>query len=142
MSSRVITYLPVVLFRHQGQCYAIEASAVKKQGQFDRLATEVLGNFSELFTAPLASTESAAVQWLELQGNAGQAWRLGLSAAAELIELPVECIYPLPAILAALREMPALHALALFQNELIALLDAAALQQMLERKTVECSKTL
>lgn len=142
MNSSAITCLPVVLFRHQGQGYAIEASAVKKQGQFGHLDTEVLGSFSELFTTPLASAEVAAVQWLELQSNSGQTWRLGLSAAAELIELPVECVYPLPAILASLRELPALHALALFQNELIALLDAAALQQMLERKPVECSKTL
>lgn len=135
MNGTVITCLPVVLFRHQGQGYAIEASSVKKQGQFDRLDTDVLGNFSELFTAPSASAETA-VQWLELQSDSGRAWRLGLSAAAELIELPAECIYPLPAILVAQRQLPALQALALFQNELIALLDAAALQQMLEYKTV------
>lgn len=140
MNGASITLLPVVRFRHQGQSYAIEAGAVTKQGQLDGQDVELLGHFADCFSTPLVNAEGAR-QWLELQDYSGQTWRLGLSTAADLIELPVQCVYPLPAILAALRELPALQALALFQNELIALLDATVLQKMLERKPVECRET-
>lgn len=140
MNGASITLLPVVRFRHQGQSYAIEAGAVTKQGQLHGQDVELLGHFSDCFSAPLVNAEGVR-QWLELQDDSGQTWRLGLSTAAELIELPVQCVYPLPAILVALRELPALQALALFQNELIALLDATVLQKMLERKPVECKET-
>lgn len=128
MSGAQLTRLPVVMFRHVGQCFALEAQYVSRQGRGDAVEQLPLIAYSALFTPSQQST-SATAQWLELRGKSTHRWRLGLQTPAELIELPADCIYALPALLHARRQFPALQALALYQNELIVLLDVNALQQ-------------
>lgn len=136
MSNPLITCLPVVLFHHQGHRFAVEAQYISKQGQADDLEDEALISFSDLYPSsqsPLATSR----HWLELFNQAGQVWRLGLQRPAELIELPVSCINPLPALLQARSQLPALQALALYQGAVVALLNVDALQQMAERASLD-----
>jgi len=121
--------LPVVMFRHQEQCFAIEAAYVRSQGC-------ALANEGEIDIRPFASLIDrtakpypGATQYLQLAGLSGS-WRLGLERPAELIELPVTNIYALPPLLQARRQFLALQALAWYQDELVSLLDARVLQQL------------
>jgi len=131
--------LPVVLFRHAGQNFAFEAQYVSRQGVGDDLQHLPLINYADLFT-PNLQAAATAVQWLELRGSLARRWRLGLQAPAELIELPVDCIYALPALLQTRQQFSALRALALYQNELIALLDVSALQRLADKLVLEVTR--
>lgn len=129
MSIERLLTLPVVMFRHQEQCFAIEAAYVRSQGC-------ALANEDEmdirLFAALIDRTAKAypaATQYLQLADLSGS-WRMGLETPAELIELAVTSIYALPPLLQARRQFLALHALAWYQGELVSLLDARALQQL------------
>lgn len=136
MSDTQLVSLPIVMFHHAGQCFAFEAQYVRRQGRADDVEQLPLIAYSALF-APNQQSSSATAQWLELRGKSPRRWRLGLQAPAELIELPANCIYALPALLRARRQFPALQALALYDNELIALLDVNALQQIVDEITLD-----
>ena len=121
--------LPVVLFKHQGQCFALEAACVCSQGSMLALAEQPsIVDFSALLDqrAPL---QSAAEHYLELAGPCGS-WRLGLEQSADLVELPIADIHSLPPLLQVRRQFSALQALAWYQGQLVSLLDPKALQRL------------
>ncbi len=133
MTAAMITCLPVVLFRHQEQYFALEAQYVSRQGQSDGLDDHTLTHFADLLSHNTQTVVTTAVHWLELCDGSMQPWRLGLQASAELVELSIESIYRLPVLLSARCQFSALQALAWYQNELVALLSVAALHEMLEQ---------
>lgn len=128
----MMTHLPVVLFRHQGQRFALEAQYVRGQGQGSDLDDGGLTPFAKLLS-PSSQAIVTAMQWLELSDCSAQSWRLGLEQPAELVELPVEAIHRLPSMLQGRSEFPALQALAWYQNELVALLSVEALFKLAKR---------
>lgn len=136
MSASLLLSLPVVMFRHAGQCFAFEAQYVSRQGRVDGLEHLPLINYADLLT-PNQHAASTVAHWLELHCSSTRRLRLGLQVPAELIELPADCIYALPALLQARRQFSALQALAVYKNELIALLDVKALQQMADSHGLE-----
>ena len=136
MSDAQLLRLPVVLFRHAGQCFAFEAQYVRRQGRGDDLQYLPLIPYADLLSPDL-QTASSTEHWLELGGRSTRRWRLGLPAPAEMIELPADCIYALPALLQTRRQFPAVQALALYRNELIALLSVNALQQIADTLVLE-----
>ncbi|HHX35110.1 MAG TPA: hypothetical protein GX719_07565 [Gammaproteobacteria bacterium] len=124
MTSLQLVSLPMVLFCHQDQYFALEAAYVRRQ-----TAALTVGQKSVSFASLLSTsgTEQALVtQWLELEGLDGPTW-LGLETAAELVELAATDIYPLPPLLHARRELLALRALAWYQGNLVSVLDARSL---------------
>ncbi len=126
----MISHLAFVLFRHHGQRYAIEAQYVLRQGQLNPLDAESLTCFSDLLPLTAQPADSGEAQWLEIASRSTPPWRLGLEAPAELIELSVADIFPLPEILYSRRTFAALQAVALYQHELVALLNADVLFQL------------
>lgn len=128
----MMTSVPVVMFRHQGQCFALEAHTVSRQGQFEALDDNKLINFANLITSE-PHIAAPVAHWLELYTQSKQRWRLGLSATAELLELPAECIYPLPVALHMRRHFLALQALAVYQDTLVAILNAEVLYGLAKR---------
>lgn len=129
MSAMQLQSLPVVLFRHAGQCFAIEAQYVSRQGLVDDLQDLAVISFAGLFSPGKPTTEPA-IAWLELRSSQARRWRLSLQASAELIELPADCIYALPTSLQVRRQFSAVQVLAFYQNELVAILDVRALQHL------------
>lgn len=129
MSAMQLQSLPVVLFRHAGQCFAIEAQYVSRQGLVDDLQDLAVISFAGLLSPGKPTTEPA-IAWLELRSSQARRWRLSLQASAELIELPADCIYALPTSLQVRRQFSAVQALAFYQNELVAILDVRALQHL------------
>lgn len=128
MSAVQLQSLPVVLFRHAGQCFAFEAQCVSRQGlDYDSQGPAII-NFADVFNPGMPTAEPTTA-WLELRSSQARRWRLGLQTSAKLIELPADCIYALPISLHARRQFSAVQALALYQNELIAILDVSALQR-------------
>lgn len=55
----------------------------------------------------------------------------------EITQTLNDCIYALPAMLHVRRQFSALKALALYENELIALLDVSALQQIVDEAALD-----
>ncbi|MDY0206843.1 MAG: hypothetical protein RBR82_09505 [Pseudomonas sp.] len=121
--------LPVVLFKHQGHYFALEAAYVRSQGSV--LAPEdphSIVAFSALLNQA-AYEFSVTEHYLELVGPSGS-WWLGLEQSADLVELAIADISALPVSLQARRQFPALQALAWYQGQLVSLLDPKALQQL------------
>lgn len=129
MSGLLISDLPVVMFRCGGHYFAFEAQYVRQQGQFDPQNHFALPNAAALLTDDLIDAHQP-MQWLVLQGASGELWQLSLPSRAELVVLSAECIHALPALLQRRREIPALQALAHYQDELVALLNVDQLQAM------------
>ncbi|NLW03677.1 MAG: hypothetical protein GX029_00320 [Pseudomonadaceae bacterium] len=144
----MIKYLPLVIFSHQNQLFALEATFVRGQGRVEFLAAgALLLPFAQLLTPKtlvpfcpvgspsLVSSSSLAcpLHWLGLAGgqlstaSGQQNWLLGIEGEAELVELPVEQIQPLPPLLLARRTFPALQAAAWYQQRLVSLIDARVL---------------
>ncbi|GLR65181.1 hypothetical protein [Marinospirillum insulare] len=129
----MIKQLPLVLFTHQQDYFALEASLVKGQGScaFKDSNTPLLP-FNQ-FLKPGSQQPGSPSHWLALASHSPDAskvkpWLLGLESEAELIELPAERIHPLPPLLLAGRTFPALQAVAWYQQRLVSLIDARALQ--------------
>ena len=144
----MIKYLPLVIFSHQNQLFALEATFVRGQGRIEFLAAgALLLPFAQLLTpkfpTPQCSTprcsasdifpQTNLVHWLGLAGGqlataSGQkSWVLAIEGDAELVELPVEQIQPLPPLLLARRTFPALQAVAWYQQRLVSVIDARVL---------------
>lgn len=124
----MIKQLPLVMFYQDKHWFALEAAYVVGQGKVVSLDAETrVLNFSQLLNpAAQASLSSLSQHWLGLAGSQ-ERWLLGISAAAELIEMPVEQIYALPPLLQASRQFKALQAVAWYQQRLVSLLDARVL---------------
>ncbi|HKM15682.1 MAG TPA: hypothetical protein VJY63_07160 [Marinospirillum sp.] len=124
----MIKQLPLVMFHQDKHWFALEAAYVVGQGKAGLLDAETrVLDFSQLLNlAAQASLSSLSHHWLRLAGSQGR-WLLGISAAAELIEMPVEQIHALPPLLQASREFKALQAVAWYQQQLVSLLDARVL---------------
>ncbi len=129
MSRSSLSSLPVVMFRHQGHLFAFEAHYVRQQGQSDGSADQSLVCFAELLM-PGAERIPSTGSWLELWAPSVQPWRLGLAAPAELLELSIDGIQPLPLLLQLRSQFSALQALAWHQHELVALLNVAELHKI------------
>lgn len=138
MNNPLITCLPIVIFHHQGHRFALEAQYISRQGQVVGLEDDAFIRFSDLLM-PNEQTVVTVVQWLELLGQSGHTWRLGLEVPAELVELPIDCIHPLPSLLQARRQFPALQALAWYQGALVALLSVDGLYTMAEQLSLNHS---
>ena len=129
----MIKQLPLVMFCQDKHWFALEAAYVVGQGKVAILDAETpVLDFSQLLN-PAALNPAAQVflsspsqHWLGLVGSQ-QRWLLGISAAAEWVEMPVEQIYALPPLLQASRQFKALQAVAWYQQRLVNLLDARVL---------------
>ncbi|HKM38039.1 MAG TPA: hypothetical protein VJY83_10445 [Thiopseudomonas sp.] len=121
--------LPVVLLKHQGHYFALEAAYVRSQGSVlaldDQRSVVTFSALLDQVTCEHCVTE----HYLELAG-AGGSWRLGLEQSADLVELAIADISALPVSLQARRQFPALQALAWYQGQLVSLLDPKALQRL------------
>lgn len=136
MSTERPQILPVVMFCHQGQYFALEATYVRSQWSA-RAGDQTKTSVSFASFLDLTPTESypATVQHLELAGPDGH-WWLGLEQAADLVELSVTDIHPLPPLLSARRQFLALQALACYQGKIVSLLDARVLQRLVNSRTL------
>lgn len=130
----MISSLALVVFRHNGQNYAIEAQSVLRQGQVNPRDDAPMTCFSELLPANAQAPGGDELQWLEIASRSTPPWRLALNAAAQLIELPVDNIFPLPELLRSRRTFAALQAIAWHRQELVALLNVDALFQLQQNK--------
>lgn len=127
MSVEPILKLPVVLFVHQGQYFALEAAYVRSQGCVHALEPN---NAVISFAAVLDSTvkqHAAPEHYLELTAPTGS-WWIGLEQSADLVELPITDIHVLPSVLQARRKVLALQALAWYRGQVVSVLDARVLQ--------------
>lgn len=128
----MIKQLTVVLFCHQNQWFAFEASWVKGQGScsfYDPKA--LLLPFNQFLNQSTAKDKAQqTTHWLRLaaQSTDAKPWLLGIASEAELIELPAEQIHALPPHLLARRTFPALQAVAWYQQRLVSIIDARVLQ--------------
>lgn len=128
-------HLPLVVFRQKNQLFALEAAFVRGQGRSDLLdATTKLLPFAQLLTPKTRSLTAKSAHWLGLAGSPSigkqGAWLLGIEADAELVELAVNQIHPLPPLLQARREFVALQAVAWYQQQLVSLIDARVLLKL------------
>ncbi len=130
----MIKQLPLVMFCQGKHWFALEAVYVLGQGKLDfvKAETQVL-SFSQLLNSaalnPAAEVSVSSQHWLGLAGSQ-ERWLLGVGAAAELVEIPVQQIHPLPPLLQASRECRALQAVAWYQQRLVNLLDARVLLEL------------
>jgi hypothetical protein len=124
------------MFQLQGHSFALEAQYVSRQGQVDGLDHGTLISFADLLRS---GSSTAVVQWLELRGRSAQPWRLGLQVPAELVELQIDCIHPLPLLLEARCQFSAVQALAWYQGRLVTLLNIEQLHKIAEQVALDCS---
>jgi len=130
----MIKQLTVVLFCHQNQWFAFEASLVKGQGScsfYDPKA--LLLPFNQFLNQSTAKDKAQqTTHWLRLaaQSTDAKPWLLGIASEAELIELPAEQIHTLPPHLLARRTFPALQAVAWYQQRLVSIIDARVLLKL------------
>ncbi|QEW08128.1 hypothetical protein [Nitrincola iocasae] len=120
--------LPVVVFSHEGSLFGLEAIRVAGRGMIDAQISSIVP-FSVLYSDVANETllTDPVSQWLKLRGKTAD-WLLGLSADADLIELQPADIHPLPEIMAQRSHFKPLKALGFYQQRVIALLDADALE--------------
>jgi len=129
----MIKSLPLVIFSHQNQLFALEAGFVTGQGKTAFSATSgLLLSFSQLLIPETGSRLTPPAHWLSLAADSScfKPWLLGIEKEAELIELPAEDIHPLPPLLFARRTFPALQAVAWYQQRLVSLIDVRVLQDL------------
>lgn len=144
----MIKQLPLVIFCQHDQWFALDASFVLGQGQTAYLDTSSaqLLSFDQLLAPNHLMTNHSVTHspahWLRLAGSLSLAnsvnpllksqgaWLLGIAAAAELVEMPVEQIHALPPLLQASREFKALQAVAWHQQRLVSLIDARVLLRL------------
>ncbi len=129
MSTTPSMSLPVVMFCHQTHYFAVEAAQVRRQTSVAPVSQESVIAFADLLHgADHSDVDTRCTQWLELVGTTQHFW-LGLHSPADLVELSQGDIYRLPITLQTRRQLPALRALAWYQDQLVSLLDARDLQR-------------
>lgn len=114
----------LVAFTLNGARFALEAACVQAMSDHRPKAApaERCHRASRLFPSRGEPSIDAS-HWLTLGDDQGS-WYLEVTGEVELIHLPANRIYPLPALLVERRQLPALVALGDYQGELLALLDA------------------